>query len=288
VKCPRATLVEAATCELGRRTWLDQTELPLEFATIPPCPPAWLGETRGPSARACEMSVTDARGSPIIRLVGVSKSYYGMRTATAALRDIHLEIFQGEYVAIAGPSGCGKTTLLSIIGLLDHPSAGSYELCGKATAEMAPRDRAQARNRHIGIVFQSYNLFRHLTVSQNVEFALTWQKVRAKVRKRRVREVLEDVGLSDKLNRRPPELSGGEQQRVAIARAIAARPGILLADEPTASLDSANGETVMDLLQRLHEAKTTICLATHDQRWAERAERIVHLLDGQIEVRAAL
>jgi putative ABC transport system ATP-binding protein len=195
---------------------------------------------------------------------------------------VDLEIAQGEYVAIAGPSGCGKTTLLSILGLLDTPSSGEYELVGRPVASLSPAERARARNRRIGFVFQAFNLIGELTVAENVELPLVYGGYGADERKRRVKEALERVGMSHRIKHYPTQLSGGQQQRVAVARAIAGEPAILLADEPTGNLDSENGRQVMDLLAELHRAGSTICMVTHDPRYAEDARRAVHLFDGRM------
>jgi putative ABC transport system ATP-binding protein len=201
---------------------------------------------------------------------------------THALNDIRLEIRQGEYVAIAGPSGCGKTTLLSLLGLLDTPTDGDYLLAGEPVSDLTPSERTRIRNRQIGFVFQSFNLIGDLSVYENVELPLTYRGMSIAERKKRVTESLERVGMSHRMEHYPAQLSGGQQQRVAVARAVAGDPLILLADEPTGNLDSANGESVMELLRDLHRSGATICMVTHDPRYAAHAERSVHLFDGRV------
>jgi putative ABC transport system ATP-binding protein len=219
---------------------------------------------------------------PLIHLDGIKKVFYTDEVETHALEEIHLEIRQGEYVAIAGPSGCGKTTLLSILGLLDSPSSGNYLLDGKPVAQLSPSDRARIRNREIGFIFQAFNLIGDLTVYENVELPLTYRGLPGDERKKRVQEALEKVGMSHRMKHYPSQLSGGQQQRVAVARAVAGKPLILLADEPTGNLDSVNGESVMELLRDLHRAGATICMVTHDARYARHADRSIHLFDGRV------
>ncbi len=223
-----------------------------------------------------------AAGDPLVRMRGVSKVFVTEEVETHALSDIHLDIFKGDYVAIAGPSGCGKTTLLSILGLLDSPTSGEYRLAGEPVENLTPLQRAQIRNREIGFIFQSFNLIGDLTVYENVELPLTYRNMPSGERKHRVQEALERVGMSYRMNHYPAQLSGGQQQRVAVARAIGGSPSMLLADEPTGNLDSVNGEAVMDLLRELHRGGATICMVTHDPRYAEYASRGVHLFDGSI------
>jgi putative ABC transport system ATP-binding protein len=195
---------------------------------------------------------------------------------------VHLEVRQGEYVAISGPSGCGKTTLLSILGLLDTPSDGEYMLDGQSVANLDAADRARVRNRQIGFIFQAFNLIGDLTVYENVELPLTYRGMGASERRERVLAALERVGMSHRVKHFPAQLSGGQQQRVAVARAVAGDPAILLADEPTGNLDSANGEQVMELLRELHRNGATICMVTHDPRYAAHADRTVNLFDGRV------
>ena len=223
-----------------------------------------------------------ATGQSLIRLEGIRKVFYTDEVETHALSDVHLEISPGEYIAIEGPSGCGKTTLLSILGLLDSPTDGSYQLAGEPVANLSPADRARVRNRQIGFIFQAFNLIGDLTVAENVELPLTYRGMSADERKRRVKDALERVGMAHRMRHYPAQLSGGQQQRVAVARAVAGDPAILLADEPTGNLDSTNGEAVMELLRELHRGGATICMVTHDPRYAAHAERAIHLFDGRV------
>jgi len=219
---------------------------------------------------------------PLAVLQGVTKVFLSDDLETHALAGVHLTIRRGEYVSIAGPSGCGKSTLLSILGLLDTPTQGSYELAGKSVAVLAPAERARIRNQHIGFVFQSFNLIGDLSVLENVELPLGYRGLAAGECRRRAQQALERVGMAHRLNHYPAQLSGGQQQRVAVARSVAGEPELLLADEPTGNLDSHNGRQVMDLLAKLHGEGTTICMVTHDPRYADLAERTVHLFDGRI------
>jgi putative ABC transport system ATP-binding protein len=220
--------------------------------------------------------------TPLIRLDSVTKVFLTDEVETHALSGIHLDIREGEYVSIAGPSGCGKTTLLSILGLLDTPSEGSYALKGHEVANLSFAERARVRNREIGFIFQSFNLIGDLSVFENVELPLTYRGMSASERKVFVTEALERVGMAHRAKHLPSQLSGGQQQRVAVARALAGRPAILLADEPTGNLDSRNGEAVMNLLGELHKGGATICMVTHDERFAQHADRTVHLFDGRV------
>ncbi|HET7462940.1 MAG TPA: ABC transporter ATP-binding protein [Longimicrobium sp.] len=219
---------------------------------------------------------------PVIRLEGVSKVFHTDEIETHALADVHLDVQPGDYLAIAGPSGSGKTTLLSLLGLLDSVSGGTYRLNGNDVSRLTPAERARIRNREIGFVFQAFNLIGDATVAENVELPLTYRGMPAAERKERVAQALEKVGMSHRMRHYPSQLSGGQQQRVAVARAIAGKPSILLADEPTGNLDSTNGEAVMDLLAELHREGATICMVTHDPRYAEHAQRTIHLFDGRI------
>jgi putative ABC transport system ATP-binding protein len=228
------------------------------------------------------MATPKANGNGLITLQGVKKVFYTEEVETHALADVHLNIKEGEYVAIAGPSGCGKTTLLSILGLLDTPTGGEYLLDNQPVANLTASQRARIRNQHIGFVFQAFNLIGDLTVYENVELPLTYRGMPGGERKRRVEEALEKVGMAHRVKHYPSQLSGGQQQRVAVARAIVGQPLILLADEPTGNLDSKNGEHVMNLLQDLHKEGSTICMVTHDPRYAHHAGRTVNLFDGQI------
>ena len=221
-------------------------------------------------------------GAPLIQLNGVRKVFFTDEVETHALADVHLVIREGEYVAINGPSGCGKTTLLSILGLLDTPSDGSYLLEDKPVANLTPAERARIRNRRIGFVFQAFNLIGDLTVAENVELPLTYRGMSGAERTKRVQQALEKVGMSHRAKHYPVQLSGGQQQRVAVARAVVGDPAILLADEPTGNLDSSNGEAVMDLLRTLHRGGATVCMVTHDPRYAKHADRSIHLFDGRV------
>jgi putative ABC transport system ATP-binding protein len=224
----------------------------------------------------------DASAKPLIQLEGITKVFYTDEVETHALSGIHLNINQGEYVAIAGPSGCGKTTLLSILGLLDTPTDGNYFLDGEPVANLTASQRAYIRNRQIGFIFQAFNLIGDLTVYENVELPLTYRGMPSAERKKRVHDALEKVGMAHRIKHYPSQLSGGQQQRVAVARAVAGDPLLLLADEPTGNLDSTNGEAVMDLLRDLHQEGATIVMVTHDPRYAHYAERTVHLFDGRV------
>ncbi len=219
---------------------------------------------------------------PLIHLDDVTKIFYTDEIETHALSGVTLDITRGEYVSIAGPSGCGKSTLLSILGLLDSPSNGTYVLNERPVENLKHSERARIRNREIGFIFQSFNLIGDLSVYENVELPLTYRGMRAQERKARVIEALEKVGMSHRAKHLPSQLSGGQQQRVAVARALGGNPLILLADEPTGNLDSKNGEAVMVLLTELHNQGATICMVTHDPRYAEFAERTIHLFDGRI------
>jgi len=218
----------------------------------------------------------------LIKLDAIKKVFYTDEVETHALAGIHLEIKKGEYICIAGPSGCGKSTLLSILGLLDSPTDGSYTLNAQPVANLDHSQHARIRNREVGFIFQSFNLIGDLTVCENVELPLTYRGMSAADRKARVTEALERVGMAHRMKHYPSQLSGGQQQRVAVARALGGKPAILLADEPTGNLDSKNGEAVMELLGELHREGATICMVTHDPRFARHAERQVHLFDGRI------
>lgn len=218
----------------------------------------------------------------LIRLEAISKIFHTDEVETHALSGVHLVINKGEFLSIAGPSGCGKSTLLSILGLLDSPSEGSYFLNDLAVADLSLSERARIRNRDVGFIFQSFNLIGDLTVFENVELPLTYRNMRSSERRERVRQALERVGMSHREKHVPSQLSGGQQQRVAVARAVAGEPLILLADEPTGNLDSAHGEAVMELLKELHRSGATICMVTHDPRYANQADRTVRVFDGRI------
>jgi putative ABC transport system ATP-binding protein len=218
----------------------------------------------------------------LIRLDNVSKVFVTDEVETHALSGVHFEVKKGEYLSIAGPSGCGKSTLLAILGLLDTPSEGGYYLNGKPVTGLKLSERARIRNREIGFIFQAFNLIGDLTVYENVELPLTYRGMPSSERKRRVHDALERVGMSHRMKHYPSQLSGGQQQRVAVARALSGDPLILLADEPTGNLDSANGEAVMSLLRELHAQGSTVCMVTHDPRYAEFADRTIRLFDGRI------
>ena len=219
---------------------------------------------------------------PLISLDGVKKVFFTDEVETHALAGIKLDIMPGEYVSISGPSGCGKSTLLSIMGLLDSPTDGNYSLNNQPVANLSLGERARIRNRQVGFIFQSFNLIGDLNVYDNVELPLTYRGVGKLERKRLVAEALEKVGMAHRGKHMPNQLSGGQQQRVAVARAVAGQPLILLADEPTGNLDSANGEAVMKLLDELHQGGATICIVTHDPRYARCANRHINLFDGLI------
>jgi putative ABC transport system ATP-binding protein len=224
----------------------------------------------------------DSSAQPLILLEAVTKVFYTDEVETHALSGVHLEIQRGEYVSIGGPSGCGKSTLLSILGLLDTPTEGRYWINGRAVEKLKPAERARIRNREVGFIFQAFNLIGDLTVYENVELPLTYRGMRAAERKKRVHEALEKVGMSHRMKHYPSQLSGGQQQRVAVARGLGGNPSILLADEPTGNLDSTNGQAVMDLLSDLHKQGATVCMVTHDPRYARFADRTVHLFDGRV------
>ena len=223
-----------------------------------------------------------AAAEPLIKLDAVTKVFVTDEVETHALSGIDLELKRGEYLSIAGPSGCGKSTLLAILGLLDSPTDGTYVLNSRPVQSLKLSERARIRNREIGFIFQAFNLIGDLTVFENVELPLTYRGMPSSERKRRVHEALERVGMSHRVKHYPSQLSGGQQQRVAVARALVGEPSILLADEPTGNLDSANGEAVMDLLRDLHRGGATLCMVTHDPRYARYADRSIHLFDGRI------
>jgi putative ABC transport system ATP-binding protein len=223
-----------------------------------------------------------AANGMMIRMENITKVFYTDEVETHALSGVQLEIRKGEYVSIAGPSGSGKSTLLALIGLLDSPSDGTYVLNGKPVENLNLSERSRIRNREIGFIFQSFNLIGDLNVYENVELPLTYRGMPSAERKKNVHTALERVGMSHRTRHYPSQLSGGQQQRVAVARALAGSPSILLADEPTGNLDSRNAEAVMDLLRDLHREGATICMVTHDPRFAKHAERQIHLFDGRV------
>jgi putative ABC transport system ATP-binding protein len=218
----------------------------------------------------------------VIDMTAITKVFYTDEVETHALAEVTATIGRGEYVSISGPSGCGKSTLLSILGLLDTPTGGRYLLNGRQVEDLTMAERAHVRNREIGFIFQSFNLIGDLNIYENVELPLTYRGMRQAERKERVLAALEKVGMVHRAKHLPSQLSGGQQQRVAVARAVAGSPSILLADEPTGNLDSKNGEAVMGLLKELHGEGATICMVTHDPRYAQHADREIHLFDGRI------
>src|SRR5437899_2203673 len=226
--------------------------------------------------------MSEGNGNALLHLEGVTKVFVTDEVETHALSGIQMDIKKGEYVSISGPSGCGKSTLLAILGLLDTPTDGIYTLNGKSVANLKLSERARIRNREIGFIFQAFNLIGDLTVYENVELPLTYRGMPSSERKKRVQEALDKVGMSHRMKHYPSQLSGGQQQRVAVARALCGQPAILLADEPTGNLDSRNGEAVMDLLRELHREGATICMVTHDPRYARYADRTIHLFDGKV------
>ncbi len=235
-----------------------------------------------PEGAVAQGGVGAEPGKPLIRLDGLTKVFETEDVETHALSNIHLNVHKGEWVAIVGPSGSGKSTLLAVLGLLDTATRGAYLLDGRSVLDLSAADRALVRNRHIGFIFQSFNLIGDLTVFENVELPLTYRGMPAAERKQRVERALEKVGMAHRARHMPGQLSGGQQQRVAVARAVAGDPLILLADEPTGNLDSKNGEAVMQLLTELHKAGATICMVTHDPAHARVATRTVSLFDGRI------
>jgi putative ABC transport system ATP-binding protein len=227
-------------------------------------------------------TANETQVKPLLHLDAITKIFYTEEIETHALTGVTLDVFPGEYLSISGPSGCGKSTLLSILGLLDTPTGGAYELNGRPVEKLKHNERAYIRNREIGFIFQSFNLIGDLSVYENVELPLTYQGMEGSERRRRVTDALEKTGMSHRAQHMPSQLSGGQQQRVAVARALGGAPLILLADEPTGNLDSKNGEAVMDLMSTLHKQGATICMVTHDPRYTRRADRTVHLFDGRI------
>ena len=218
----------------------------------------------------------------LINITNLSKVYHTGGTQTKALKGIDLTITQGDYVTIQGPSGGGKSTLLSIIGLLDKASSGDYQISDVSVAKLSESQMAKVRNREIGFIFQDFNLIGDMTVSQNVELPLIYRGVNKAIRKEKVAQVLKRVNMTERAQHLPNELSGGQQQRVAVARALVGSPTLLLADEPTGNLDSVNGDSVMQLLSELNEQGVTICMVTHDSRYAHFANRTVNLFDGKV------
>lgn len=218
----------------------------------------------------------------MIQVSNLSKVFRTEEVETTALNNVSFTINEGEFVAIMGPSGCGKSTLLNVLGLLDNPTSGQYQLLDKEMSQLRESERTNHRKGNIGFVFQSFNLIDELNVYENVELPLKYLKVGAAERKRRVNEILQRMNIKHRSQHYPQQLSGGQQQRVAIARAVVANPKLILADEPTGNLDSKNGKEVMDLLSELHREGTTIVMVTHSQRDASAAQRIINLFDGEI------
>jgi len=219
----------------------------------------------------------------VIKTHNLSRSYQMGETTVHALRGVDLTINQGEYAAIMGPSGSGKSTLMNVIGCLDSPDEGSYELNGKMVSNMGDRQLAEVRNKEIGFVFQTFNLLNRTTAQHNVEMPLIYAGIPKKLRQQRAISVLEKVNLTERMHHNPGELSGGQRQRVAIARALVTSPSLLLADEPTGNLDSKTAREIMELFDELHAAGHTIILVTHDEEVADHADRKIRLLDGKIE-----
>jgi putative ABC transport system ATP-binding protein len=224
----------------------------------------------------------------MLKLEHISKVYRAAEVQTAALDDLSLEVPQGEFLAVMGPSGCGKSTLLNILGLIDSPTDGNYWFMGENIAKCAEEDLTLRRRAGVGFVFQSFNLIDDLNVAENVEVALIYRRVPKAERRKRVAAALERVDLSHRAKHLPKQLSGGQQQRVAVARALVADPKVILADEPTGNLDSANGDAVMEMLTGVAKSGTTIVMVTHSQVHASRADRVVHMLDGRFVDEAEL
>jgi putative ABC transport system ATP-binding protein len=218
----------------------------------------------------------------MIEIHDLTKAYRTSDIETTALNQVNLEINAGEFIAIMGPSGCGKSTLLNILGMLDSPDSGRYGFLGENVADFSEGQLSSIRKQNIGFIFQSFNLVDELSVAENVMLPLLYQQVPGSERKRRVREVLEHVGIAHRANHRPQQLSGGQQQRVAVARAVVTNPKLILADEPTGNLDTTNGEDVLNMLSQLNGEGTTIVMVTHDKGHAEHAARVVNMLDGRV------
>ncbi|MDE6460976.1 MAG: ABC transporter ATP-binding protein [Paramuribaculum sp.] len=218
----------------------------------------------------------------MIKINNLKKVFRTSEIETSALNGVNIEVKDGEFVAVMGPSGCGKSTLLNIIGLLDNPTSGSYEIDGQEVSGLKENERTNLRKGNIGFVFQSFNLIDELNVAQNIEVPLTYMNIPAAKRKQMVKEILERVNLGHRAKHYPTQLSGGQQQRVAIARAVVTNPKILLADEPTGNLDSANGKEIMELLNELNRGGTTIIMVTHSSNDASYADRTINLFDGSV------
>ena len=218
----------------------------------------------------------------MIKLSKLSKVYRTDEIESTALNEVSFEINKGEFVSVMGPSGCGKSTLLNILGMLDKPESGSYQFLGKEVAQLKEKERSDVRKKNIGFIFQNFNLIDELTVFENIELPLLYNKVNASERKKRVNELIEKIGISHRASHFPQQLSGGQQQRVAVARALITKPPLILADEPTGNLDSSHANEVMELMCELNEAGTTIIMVTHSAHDASYSNRIINLLDGQI------
>jgi len=223
--------------------------------------------------------------APLIYMEDIVKVFGTKKNEARVLNGIDIEIHSGEYVLIVGPSGCGKSTLLAIMGLMDSQTTGVYLFGGKPVHTMSASDRAKIRSHDLGFVFQNFNLIGDMTVFENVEQPLTYQKMKSNDRRDRVQQVLAKVGMTEAARRRPSQLSGGQQQCVAIARALVGNPRLLLADEPTGNLDSASGKAIMDLLREVHDNGTTVCMVTHDPRFVEMADRVIEMFDGRLSPR---
>ena len=218
----------------------------------------------------------------MIKLKNLTKIYRTEELESTALNEVSFEINPGEFVSIMGPSGCGKSTLLNILGMLDKPESGSYEFLGKEIAQYNEKQRSDIRKKNIGFIFQNFNLIEELTVFENIELPLIYNKINSSERKKRVDEIIQKIGISHRSNHYPQQLSGGQQQRVAVARALVTNPSLILADEPTGNLDTSHGNEVMDLLCKLNESGTTIVMVTHSAHDASFSNRTINLLDGKI------
>jgi len=218
----------------------------------------------------------------MIKLTKLSKVYRTAEIESTALNEVSFEINSGEFVSVMGPSGCGKSTLLNILGMLDKPESGSYQFLGNEVAQLNEKGRSEVRKKNIGFIFQNFNLIDELTVFENIELPLLYNKVSTSERKKRVNELIEKIGIAHRASHYPQQLSGGQQQRVAVARALITKPPLILADEPTGNLDSSHGNEVMELMCELNEAGTTIIMVTHSAHDASYSNRIINLLDGQI------